>query len=298
MTIGTGVKDRAGNPLATASTVSFTTGSTGGTNTTPPFVISSNPTNGSQSFRQAPRLMCSSPKIWPSPAAAPFNIGANIGLFLDNFGVPGTAVTATNTYNSTTRTVTITPTVPLTASTGYILKVANTTTSSTGATVGEFRVSFKTAAGADTTKPRVLGVYPSDASVGIVRNLNNIALGFLGRHGPGFYNFVVSNTFGRYYRHGQLQSVIQNGRTFAVCAACGKHGLYCNSNDRLPQTLSGIIFVDQIAGVETIISLLPLPPLPPPMPRPRLFPPPPTISAWQSHFSRGHEIGRRSERRR
>ena len=185
MTIGTGVKDRAGNPLATASTVSFTTGSTGGTNTTPPFVISSNPTNGSQSFPTGAPINVQFSQDMAVSGGGSVLTSANIGLFLDNFGVPGTAVTATNTYNSTTRTVTITPTVPLTASTGYILKVANTTTSSTGATVGEFRVSFKTAAGADTTKPRVLGVYPSDASVGIVRNLNNIALGFSEDMAPG-----------------------------------------------------------------------------------------------------------------
>src|SRR3989338_6164813 len=50
ITMTTGLKDRAGNALAAQQTISFTTGSTGGTNTTPPFVQSSQPTPGNQSF--------------------------------------------------------------------------------------------------------------------------------------------------------------------------------------------------------------------------------------------------------
>src|SRR3990167_1187609 len=43
-----GIKDAAGNPLAATSTLTFTTGSTGGTNITPPGVQSSQPQTGSQ----------------------------------------------------------------------------------------------------------------------------------------------------------------------------------------------------------------------------------------------------------
>lgn len=102
----------------------------------------------------------------------------NVGLFLDNYGAPGAAVTATNTYSTTTRTVTVTPSAALTASTNYILKVANTTTSGTGASVSEFRMFFKTASGADSTKPTVLGVYPANGATGVARNLNAISIGF------------------------------------------------------------------------------------------------------------------------
>src|SRR3989344_5841285 len=46
LTMTTGVKDNAGNPLAANQVITFTTGSTGGTNTTPPFVKSSQPQPG------------------------------------------------------------------------------------------------------------------------------------------------------------------------------------------------------------------------------------------------------------
>ena len=44
----TGVKDSAGNPLASNNIVTFTTGSTGSSNITPPGVQSSQPQPGSQ----------------------------------------------------------------------------------------------------------------------------------------------------------------------------------------------------------------------------------------------------------
>lgn len=178
LTIGTGVKDLAGNPLASASTVSFTTGSTGGTNTTPPFVTTSNPGNGSQSFpTTAPASVQFSVDMANSGGGSVLT-SSNVGIYTDNFGAPGTLVPATNTYDSTTRTVTVDPTDALTASTNYILKVAGTTTSNTQTSMQEFRTSFRTAGGTDTTKPRVLGAYPSSGATGVLRNLNNIGIGF------------------------------------------------------------------------------------------------------------------------
>ncbi len=178
LSIGTGVKDRAGNPLATAGTASFTTGSTGGTNTTPPFVTTSNPGNGSQSFpTTAPASVQFSVDMANSGGGSVLT-SSNVGIYTDNFGAPGTLVPATNTYDSTTRTVTVDPTDALTASTNYILKVAGTTTSSTLTSMQEFRTSFRTAGGTDTTKPRVLGAYPSAGATGVLRNLNNIGIGF------------------------------------------------------------------------------------------------------------------------
>jgi protocatechuate 3,4-dioxygenase beta subunit len=178
MTIGVGVKDRAGNQLAAPSVVSFTTGSTGSTNTTPPFVTSTNPTNGNQNFpTTAPANVQFSVDMAVSGSGSVLT-SSNVGIYTDNFGAPGSLVPATNTYNSTTRTVTITPASALTASTGYILKVANTTTSNTLATMQEYRLSFRTSSGVDSVKPRVLGVYPSTGATSVARNLNNIALGF------------------------------------------------------------------------------------------------------------------------
>jgi hypothetical protein len=50
VTAGTGIKDVAGNALAATSTLTFTTGGQSGTNNTPPFVQSSQPQQGNQTF--------------------------------------------------------------------------------------------------------------------------------------------------------------------------------------------------------------------------------------------------------
>src|SRR3989338_4766166 len=89
LTVGTGVKDKAGNPLGSAQTVSFSTGSVGGTNTTPPFVQSSLPQSGNQSFPlNAPIKLTFSVDMLTSGGGG-VTSASNVGLFLDNFGAPG-----------------------------------------------------------------------------------------------------------------------------------------------------------------------------------------------------------------
>ncbi len=166
--MGVGLKDKAGNAFA-GSMVTFTTGSNSGTNTTPPFVQSSQPVSGAQTHPiNAPIKLVFSVDMASSGGGSVLTSG-NIGLFADNFGVPGTAITATNTYDSATRTVTITPSTNLTASTGYLVKVATTTQSSTSAPLPQpYFLFFKTASGvADATAPTVLGVNPATGSTGV-----------------------------------------------------------------------------------------------------------------------------------
>ncbi len=166
--MGVGLKDKAGNAFA-GSMVTFTTGSNSGTNTTPPFVQSSQPVSGAQTHPiNAPIKLVFSVDMASSGGGSVLTSG-NIGLFADNFGVPGTAITATNTYDSATRTVTITPSTNLTASTGYLVKVAVTTQSSTSAPLPQpYFLFFKTASGvADATAPTVLGVNPATGSTGV-----------------------------------------------------------------------------------------------------------------------------------
>lgn len=184
ITAGVGLKDSAGNALASPVTVGFTTGSTGSTNTTPPFVQSSTPQPGNQSFPiNVPLKVQFSVSMSTTGGAGGTNSvtnPSNIGIYADSYGAPsGSVIPATNTYDDTTKTVTVTPTSNLTASTAYVLKVAPSTQSSTGAAMNEFRLYFKTASGTgtDTTKPRVLGVYPATAATGVAKNAV-ISIGF------------------------------------------------------------------------------------------------------------------------
>ena len=178
LTVGTGVTDKAGNPLASNQVISFSTGATGSTNTTPPFVTSSNPGNGVQNFPTNALI-----NIQFSQAMAVSGLGSvldttNVGLFLDNFGVPGAAVSASNAYNSDTRTVTISPTAVLSTGTGYVLKVNPSTKSALGASMSNFQATFRTGSGSDSTKPTVMGAFPSASATAVARNINAIGIGF------------------------------------------------------------------------------------------------------------------------
>ncbi|MBI2120754.1 MAG: Ig-like domain-containing protein, partial [Parcubacteria group bacterium] len=171
VTATTGVTDSAGNPLSSNQTLSFTTGSAGATNNTPPFVQSSLPQPGNQQFSpNAPLKLTFSVDMITSGGGS-ITDSANTGLFLDNFGAPGSTVAATLTYDSSTKTLTVTPSSTLTVNTGYILKVGTGATSATGAPLGmEYRLYFKTASASDSTAPTVLGVSPASGTTGVSRS--------------------------------------------------------------------------------------------------------------------------------
>ena len=168
LTMTTGVKDSAGNALAANQVITFTTGSTGGTNTTPPVIQSTQPQSGSQNHPiNAPIKMVFGVDM-ASSGAGSITDAANVGLSTDNFGVPGTAITTTKTYDSATKTLTLTPSSALTASTGYIVKINTTATTTNGTPfTASYFLFFKTASGvADATAPTVLGVSPANAGTG------------------------------------------------------------------------------------------------------------------------------------
>ncbi|TSC78088.1 MAG: hypothetical protein G01um101424_222 [Parcubacteria group bacterium Gr01-1014_24] len=167
-TVTTGVKDSAGNALAANGTVTFTTGSTGGTNTTPPFVQSSQPSPGSQTHPIGAPIKLTFSVDMASSGGGSITDAANIGLFTDVNGAPGIAVTTTKAYDSPSKTVTLTPSSALTAATGYVAKVNITATSATGAVLtAPYFLFFHTPSGAaDTTAPTVSGVSPANAATG------------------------------------------------------------------------------------------------------------------------------------
>jgi len=105
-----GIKDAAGNPLAATSTLTFTTGSTGGTNITPPGVQSSQPQTGSQNHPTgAPIKLVFSVAMKSDAGANAVNNSAVVKLSTDVNGQPGVAVASTYTYDSSTNTLTVDP---------------------------------------------------------------------------------------------------------------------------------------------------------------------------------------------
>lgn len=173
VTATTGITDAAGNPLAANQVITFTTGSTGGTNITPPFVQSTQPQAGSQTVGLNSPLKLTFSVAMNSEAAGANSVtnSAVVKLSTDVNGTPTTAVAATNTYDSTTNTVTITPTVNLATSTNYVVQVLTTAKSTTAASMPmEHRMYFKAGTGADLTAPTVLGASPANGTLGISRS--------------------------------------------------------------------------------------------------------------------------------
>lgn len=170
LTIGTGVRDSAGNPLAATSTIVFSTGLTGSTNNTPPFVQSTVPNPGNQSFSPSAPLKVGFSVDMATSGAGSATSSANVGLYVNNFGALGAQVSTTNTYDSPTRTITLAH-ATLSVSTEYILVVETTTTSSTGAPITqEYRASFRTADAIDVTAPTVMGSYPQSGATSVNRS--------------------------------------------------------------------------------------------------------------------------------
>lgn len=171
LTIGTGVKDRAGNPLASAAVITFSTGSTGSTNSTPPFVQSSLPQPGNQQFPTTAPLAATFSVDMATSGGGDVTNSANVGLYVSNFGALGTQIATTNTYDATTKTVALAH-AALSLSTEYILVVKTTTQSATNVALGqEYRAFFKTAAATDTTAPTVMGAYPATGATGVSRSV-------------------------------------------------------------------------------------------------------------------------------
>ena len=168
-TVTSGVKDSAGNALVAGGTCTincrFTTGSTGGTNTTPPFVQSSQPNSGSQNHPTGAPIKLTFSQGMASSGGGDITADANVGLFTAVNGQPGTAVTTTKAYDSPSKTLTLTPSSTLTVSVDYVAKVNTTATSSTGTAFNgggqPHLLFFRTSSGADTTPPTVLGVSPA-----------------------------------------------------------------------------------------------------------------------------------------
>jgi hypothetical protein len=190
VTITTGVKDVAGNALATKKVWIFVTGSV--VDTTQPTVISTNPVNGG--------IIAVNDNIIAtfSEAMRPATIGAA------SFTVAGgSAVTGTVTYDASNKTAIFNPSGNLAASTGYtatmttgakdlagnpvVLKVWTFTTAAAGAgpaqvplgTAGNFAILAKT--GISTVPPSVI-----TGDIGVSPVAESYMTGFSQTNGTGY----------------------------------------------------------------------------------------------------------------
>ena len=169
VTATTGVKDAAGNPLASNQVLTFTTGATGGTNVSPPFVQSSQPQMGNQFYPiGTPVKLTFSVPMTSDGGINAVNNSAVVKLSTDVNGQPGTATSTSLSYDSTTNTVTITPANALTPSTNMVVQVLTTAKSTNNTALpNEYRLYFRTSGSADSTTPQILGVNPNSGATSV-----------------------------------------------------------------------------------------------------------------------------------
>ena len=161
-----GVKDLAGNPLATNIFSSFTTVAAAPPDTTPPTVVSVSPLGASTGVAiNSPVIVTFSEPLNPASVSS-----STIQLRDPNNNL----VAATVSYNAGNNTATLTPTNPLANGTLYMLTVVGGTGGVTDLAGNDLAAnvftSFTTVAAAppvDTTPPTVVSVSPVSGSTGV-----------------------------------------------------------------------------------------------------------------------------------
>jgi hypothetical protein len=157
VTVTTGVRDVAGNPMAAQFTSTFTTAPA--PDNTAPTVISVAPAN----LTNAPPntkvyVTFSEPMDATTITAARFTLRVTS---------PSSAVAGTVSYNSAMNMAIFTPTSPLSPSTGYTVTVTTGVEDVAGNNLAsQFTSTFTTTAGADAVAPTVTTVTPANLATG------------------------------------------------------------------------------------------------------------------------------------
>ncbi|MBI4142794.1 peptidoglycan-binding protein [Candidatus Uhrbacteria bacterium] len=170
-TIGIGVTDTSGNALATAATYKFQTssffGGTGGTNTTPPAIIQTFPTNGSVGIPTSTTISLTfssgtegNMKTGTTTTGSVQN-PAHFSLFLlSSTGSPTgsnlcTGTTCALAWNATTRILSITPPT-FTPGARYQFTAMGLQNTSNITMMGSYTTAFTIASASDTTPPTLV----------------------------------------------------------------------------------------------------------------------------------------------
>ncbi len=154
MTVG--VKDLAGNALATAKVWSFTTVST---DTTPPTVTATTPADGATGVATTAAVTATF-----SEAMDPATIGAST-FELRTAG--GALVPAAVSYNALTNVATLTPSAALTGLATYTATVTVGVKDLAGNALAAPKVWSFTTVSTDTTPPTVTATTPASGATGV-----------------------------------------------------------------------------------------------------------------------------------
>ncbi|MES2990201.1 MAG: Ig-like domain-containing protein [Pseudomonadota bacterium] len=161
MTVGTGVRDVAGNPMAAARVWSFTTVSA---DTTAPTVTAVNPQGGATGVSRTTTVTATFSEAMDAATITSSN------LQLRN--AANTLVAATVAYDATTRIATLTPSSALAGSTTFTMTVGTGVRDVAGNPMAAARVWSFTTVSADTTAPTVTAVSPQGGATGVSRGVN------------------------------------------------------------------------------------------------------------------------------
>jgi Bacterial Ig-like domain len=157
VTVTTGVKDVAGNAMASQFTSTFTTAAA--PDTTPPTVVSTFPTGGATSI-----AIDTAVTVTFSEAMDPTTISSTTFTLKTTTG--GTPVAGTVTYNAATFTAKFKPTSPLANNTGYTATVTTGAKDVAGNALAANKVfAFTTIP--DTTPPTVTSTSPTNGTTNV-----------------------------------------------------------------------------------------------------------------------------------
>lgn len=154
--VGPGIKDLAGNTLATPFAKTFRT-----IDASPPSVTSVTPADQSTSAATNSQVKI----VFSKDIDASTVTASSITLRLSSSGA---FVSGTVSYDAASRTATFTPASALSFSTAYTVTVANTVRSATGVALTQnFQSTFSTAAPPDVTPPTIVSVAPSNGAADV-----------------------------------------------------------------------------------------------------------------------------------
>jgi len=156
VTVGTGVRDVAGNSLATPYTWSFTTAAAG--DTTPPIVVSTFPAAGSAGVGTGASLMATFSEALNASSVT----NTTFTLSITGGGAVAGSVSLTG------NTAALVPTTTLLPGTSYTARLTTGIRDVAGNAMGAaFTWSFTTATATDTTPPTVTSVTPTNGATGV-----------------------------------------------------------------------------------------------------------------------------------
>ncbi|HVF38960.1 MAG TPA: Ig-like domain-containing protein [Gemmatimonadaceae bacterium] len=159
LTVTTGVKDAAGNSLASAFTTSFSTAAA--VDTTPPVVATVTPANGAGGIAVSTTVIAG----FNEPMDPATINTSTVGLRTTSSGA---VVSGAVTYDASARTVTFTPSSPLAAGTDYTFAITTGARDVTGnALASAFASTFTTVAPSDVTAPTVIANLPANGATGV-----------------------------------------------------------------------------------------------------------------------------------